>query len=118
MAAFTTAAIVGAAVVGAAATVHSVSQQKKAAKEQSRRLDQREQEAREAASLDEARTDTGADISLGRGDATTTPVSSGAGEGASTSRSGAVNARVGGLGGTGVGGAMKRGKRPSQSVGL
>jgi len=124
MAAFTTAAIVGAAVVGAAATVYSVNEQKKAAKKQDRRIEKKEQEAkevaREQASLDAARDDAGADINLGRGDATVTPVSGEASYGGATSRDGAVGARVGGLGntGNGVGGKMRRGKRPSASVGL
>jgi hypothetical protein len=124
MAAFTTMAIVGAAVVGAAATVHSVKQQKKAARKQVAGINQQERDAKEAAreqaGLDAARDDTGADIKLGRGDATVTPASGAAGEGGATSRPGAVGARVGGLGytGNGVGGTMRRGKRPSESVGL
>ena len=131
MAAFTTAAIVGAAVVGAAATVYSVNEQRKASKrqfkrieKQEKRIEKKEQEAkevaREQASLDAARDDAGADINLGRGDATVTPVSGEASYGGATSRDGAVGARVGGLGntGNGVGGKMRRGKRPSASVGL
>jgi len=127
MAAFTTAAIVGAAVVGAAATVYSVNEQRKASKrqfkrieKQEKRIEKKEQEAKEFARLDAARDDTGADINLGRGDATVTPVSGEASDGVATSRDGAVGARVGGLGntGNGVGGKMRRGKRPSASVGL
>ena len=118
------AAIVGAAVLGGAATVYSVNQQKKAAKKQIARINQQEREAKEAAreqaAIDKARDDAGANIALGRGDAAVTPTTGAAGDGAATSRAGAVGARVGGLGdaSNGVGGAMRRGKRPSASVGL
>ena len=118
------AAMIGAAVLGGASTLYSVNQNKIAAKKQSAQIDKQEQAAkdaaREQAGLDAARDDAGADINLGRGDATVTPTSGAAGGGGATSRVGAVGARVGGLGdtGKGVGGAMRRGKRPSASVGL
>lgn len=118
------AAIIGSAVLGGVSTAYSVVQQKKAANKQAARIDQQEREAKEAAreqaGLDAARDDAGADIKLGRGDATVTPTSGAAGSGGATSRAGAVGARVGGLGdtGNGVGGTMRRGKRPSASVGL
>ncbi len=97
------AAIVGAAVLGAAGTAYSVNRQKKAAREQARRIAQQEQQARleaqEQAGLDAPRHDGGADIKLGRSDASASaPATRGAGKGAATTRPGAVGTRVGGLG--------------------
>lgn len=121
MAAFTTMAIVGAAVVGAAATVHSVGQQKKAAKAQAAAIKKQETEARERASLDAARDETGADIKLGRGTASTAASDGGAGGGAATSRDGSVTGRVGGVNAGGMAGGLSgQGKknRASKRVGL
>ena len=101
MAALTTAAIIGAAVVGTAATVHSVNQQKKAARKQEAAINKQTEDAKIAAKneagLDAARLEGGADVKLGRGAATATPTSGGAGQGGATNRNGSVSARVGGV---------------------
>ena len=95
-------AIVGAALLGAASTAYSVNKQKQAAQEQARRIDRQERqakiEARERAGLDAARNDSGADIKLGRGDGAAPTATGAAGQGAATSRTGSVGARVGGMG--------------------
>lgn len=120
MAAFTTMAIVGAAVVGAASTVHSVNQQKKAAKAQAAAIKKQETAALERASLDAARDETGADIKLGRGTASTV-ASGGSDDGAATSRGGSVTGRVGGISESGMAvGLSGQGKknRASKRVGL
>ena len=106
------AAIVGAAVLGAASTAYSVNKQKKAAQEQARRVAQQEQQAKlesqERAGLDAPRYEGGADIKLGRSDATASaPATSGAGNGAATSRPGSVGHSVGGLGRPSRGGLGK-----------
>lgn len=116
------AAIVGAAVLGAAGTAYSVNKQKKAAKEQERRIAQQEQQARletqEQAGLDAPRYEGGADIKLGRSDTSASaPATSGAGQGAATTRDGAVGAQVGGLGSPGKGGLGKPSKA-SRRIGL
>lgn len=118
MAAFTTAAIVGAAVVGAAATVYSVNQQREAAEEQARRLHKAKVEARERAALDAARDESGADIRLGRGDEDAHTATGGAGQGAATSRTGSVGARVGGVWNQRAAGGMGQAGRASRRVGL
>lgn len=101
-------ALAGAALLGAGSTVYQTVQQNKANREQSARLDQQETEARELASLDTSREDTGADISLGQDDSTATRRRrTGAGRGATTSRAGSVGSRVGGLG-----------TSPSRGIGL
>ena len=95
------AAIVGAAVLGAAGTAYSVNQQKKAAKDQERRIRQQEEqaktEAREAALLDAARDKGGADIKLGREKSVATAPAAPTAP-ATTTRTGAVAGRVGGVG--------------------
>ena len=122
MAAFTTAAIVGAAVVGAAATAYSVNKQKQAAKEQARRVAQQQQQAklesRNRAVLDAARDESGADIMLGRGVGAAPAATDGAGQGAATSRTGSVGARVGGIGNQRAAGGMGQAGRASRRVGL
>jgi len=109
MALFSTMAIVGAAVAGTAATVLGVRQQKKAAKAQRRAIKKQETEARERASLDSIRNETGAEIKLGRGTASQAASDGSSDQGAATTRTGSVAGRVGGLGAKG---------RVSKRVGL
>lgn len=116
MAISTTAAIIGSAVLGAAGTISSVNQQKKAAAQTKAQLEKQEAAAKEAAALDESRTDTGADIRLGRLDDTRGGSTTGAGAGASTTRAGAVGSRVGGVNYKGIAGGLR--KRASKAIGL
>jgi uncharacterized protein HemX len=100
MAALTT-AIIGAAIIGAGATAYSVSQQKSAARKQERRLAAQEAEAKRIARNEASinnREDGGADVKLGREDATVTETGTGAGSGGASDRTGAVSSRIGGLG--------------------
>lgn len=116
MPALTTLAIVGAGVLSAGATYAQVKETKRNNAAQEQRLKEQEQEAkdtaREQSALEDAAEDTGAEIQLGRED-TSTADGTGPGTGASSTRDGFTQARVGALGGKDA-----RKKRVSTGLGL
>ena len=95
MAAITSIIAGAAAAAGVAGTAINVNQQRKAAKEQKRAEKRAQLEAKNAAALEQTRTDTGAKVRLGSTDVSGTRTSKTA---TTSSRRGTVGNSVGGLG--------------------
>ena len=94
MAIATTAAILGAAAFGG--SIYNGVMARKANDASIERMKKQEAAARAAAALDSTRTDTGASVDLGRGQANAgSSTTTAAGQGAATTREGSVTARVG-----------------------
>ena len=96
MAAVTSILVGAAAAAGVAGTAINVNQQRKAAKQQRRAEERAELEAKNAAALEQTRTDTGAKVRLGSTNASGTRAAKTST--ATANRRGTVGNSVGGLG--------------------